>query len=198
MMVLVYLVQIVRFGGQDLSTATAELQALWFRPEDLAMGRWSGVLTSLFINGGWTQVLFSAGLALACGAPVARLFGLDASSGAAFVLFYLGCGVLANLGFVYWPHAPGLAVAGSSGAVAGLMGASSRFLGRGGQPGLNSLASSPVIGCGAAWIAFNVFIGLVPSGGAPIAWQVNVIGYLCGLILVEPVAWMLGRSAPEE
>jgi len=175
----------------ELVTTDLQLQTLAFSSEALAMGQWSGLFTSLFLHGSWLHAGVNAGFALAFGAPMARLFGLDLKGAAGFFLFYLVCGVLANLGFAAWPHRVEEGLIGASGAVSGLAGGAARLIGSRHTGRLAKLLDSTVVGMSAAWITSNLLIGVfggaILSGGAPIAWQAHIAGYLAGLLLIGPV-----------
>ena len=101
---------------------------LGFAPRDLALGVWQPLFTSLFLHGGWIHLLGNSAFALAFATPVARRMGLDPSGGVVFVLFYLACGVLSNLGFAALDPRDTAPLVGASGAIAGLMGAASRLM----------------------------------------------------------------------
>ena len=83
---------------------------------------------------------------------------------------------------------------GASGAISGLMGATSRLIDRRGA--LASFRSRTVIGMAAAWGFINLLMALrwidVGSGGAPIAWEAHLFGYAAGLLLIAPFS----RRAP--
>jgi membrane associated rhomboid family serine protease len=167
------------------------------RATELQDGRWLGLLTSLFLHGGWAHAALNAVGALAFGAPVARLLGLSPARALAFLLFYLLCGAAAGYAYVQLnPDSPAVLV-GASGAVSGLMGAASRMLGQGGR--LGPLISRNTLGFSAAWILANALIGLLGfapgSGGAPVAWEAHIAGFFAGLILIGPWALVLGRRA---
>ncbi len=186
-------------GGYGLQAALfpsqEALEPFWFLPSNLVQGRWIGLLTSLFIHGGWPHALFNAGFALAFGAPISRLFRLTPWGALTFFLFYILCGVLANLGYALTAAAPAPAVIGASGAIAGLMGAASRLMGRREFGRLAAFNSPTVVGMGAAWLSGNLLIGLfgfsILSGGAEIAWQAHLFGYATGLLLISPAMWLL-------
>jgi membrane associated rhomboid family serine protease len=158
---------------------------------DLWHGRWLGLVTSLFIHGGWAHAGMNAAGALAFGAPVARLFGRGLGV-LGFFAFFVICGVVANLGYAaVHPHDL-MPLVGASGAVSGLFGGASRLIEN--RPGLSSFASRTVVGTTAAWIVVNVVFGL--AGIAPgmgvvkIAWEAHIAGYFAGLLLIGP-AWRL-------
>lgn len=189
--------------------ARAQCVRYGFAPTQLDSGVWSGLVTALFMHGGWTHVLFNSVFAVAFGAPVARLFGLAVKGVIAFFAFFLICGVIGNLGFALLnPHSPTLVI-GASGAVAGFMGAASRLLDRrtadGGVAGLAPFTSRTVVAMGAAWLTINLVVGLfgfdvgIGAPGQPVAWEAHLFGYAAGLLLIGPASRMLSfgvRRAP--
>jgi membrane associated rhomboid family serine protease len=182
-----------------LQVATGDPDAIQarfgFNPVDLAAGRWGGLITALFVHGGWAHAFLNALGALAFGAPVAKLFGRGSIGAAAFFGFFLLCGAISCLGYaaVHW-EMPYVLV-GASGGVSGFMGAASRLIERRGA--LAPFTSRTVVGMAAAWVVVNLVVGVVGlggvSGGAPIAWEAHVAGYAAGLALVEPLAHLLRR-----
>lgn len=154
----------------------------------LEQGRWSTTISALFIHGSWGHAGMNAVGALAFGAPVARIFGLGVKGAVGFLLFYLVCGVLANLGYAALHLHDALPLVGASGAVSGLFGAASRLLEH--RPGLSPFRSRTVIASLAAWIVINVGLGLMhyaPGiGDAQIGWEAHIAGYLAGLLLIGP------------
>lgn len=188
-----------RWLGSD-----AVIERFAFSPASLTAGRWSGVLTALFVHGGWAHVLMNTVGALAFGAPVARLFGPRIAGVVGFFAFYLACGALSCLGYaLVHPGSPNLLV-GASGAVSGLMGAASRLIERRPENENGDLApfsSRTVIGMAAGWAVVNGLVALVGfgpgTGGAPVAWEAHLFGYAAGLLLLRPTARLLGRiTAP--
>lgn len=165
---------------------------------DVAQGRWPGLVTALFIHGGWAHAGMNAAGALAFGAPVARVLGTRGLGPLSFALFYLVCGVLAGLGYVALNLHSSAAVIGASGAVSGLFGAASRLIEH--KPGLSPFASRTVVGFAAAWLVTNLVMGLTgfaPGMGAvQVAWQAHVVGYGAGLVLIEPWIRLFGPVTP--
>lgn len=180
----------VTLGGGD-----AAALRLGFAPADLDQGRWSSLITVLFVHGAWAHAIMNAVAALAFGPPVARLLGENARGVAAFFGFYLLCGVVSCLGYaVLHLHDPA-PVIGASGAVSGLMGGASRLLGGGDR--LWPIRSRPVISLGLGWAAANAVLAVfsvtpfMPQ--AKIAWEAHIAGYVFGLLLIGPLARALGR-----
>ncbi len=183
---LIYLVQALT-GGPD-----AAVDAFGFSPAALGQGRWSGLLTALFVHAGWSHVGLNALGALAFGAPVARWIGVRGLGPLIFFAFYLVCGVLGSLGFALVHPGATLMLVGASGAVSGLMGAASRMLGvRSPASGLAPYTSSTVIGLAVGWAIVNALMALFGAPGlgvpGPIAWQAHLFGYAAGLVLIGPV-----------
>ncbi len=187
---------IVGFGLQTFLPPEQILPTYGFSPQAMAQGRWITLFSALFLHGSWAHALLNGVAALAFGAPVARYYGVRPAGALAFLLFYLACGALANLGYG-WVHAgdPHLLV-GASGAVAGLMAAAARMLAGKGVPG--PFLSPQVVGMTAAWVVVNLLIAVVGfapgAGDMPVAWEAHLFGYAVGLVLVTPFGWLSRRG----
>jgi membrane associated rhomboid family serine protease len=159
-------------------------------PAGLARGDWPPLITALFIHGGWAHAGMNAVGALAFGAPAARYLGLGGKGGFGFFLLFLACGVLSSLGYALLHWHDLRPMAGASGAVSGLLGASTRLLERRTQ--LSPLATRTVVASTAAWIVINGAMGALhyaPGlGEVQIAWEAHIIGYFAGLLLIGPLA----------
>ena len=161
-----------------------------------AVGGWSGLVTALFVHGGWAHVLLNALGALAFGAPVARLLGLKAAGVAAFFGFFLACGIAGSLGYAALHMRSTDVLVGASGAVSGLMGAASRMIER--RSGLAPFTSPTVLGMAAAWVIVNALTAVFgfsvgAQAGQVVAWEAHLFGYAAGLLLVWPLARVLRR-----
>ena len=169
----------------------------WLALEPLRVwsGDVAGLVTSLFVHGGWIHALMNAAFALAFGAPVARLLGLGARGGGLFVLFYIVCGVLAGLGYAaIHPQSTSLVV-GASGAVAGLMGGAARLLDRPGR--LSGLFAPRAMSLALGWLVINLVmaaLGGFPGLTGAVAWEAHLVGFAAGALLISPVAWLARRS----
>ncbi len=161
-------------------------------PARVLQGDWGGLVTSMFLHGDWAHAGMNAVAALAFATPVARMLR-GATGAAAFSLFYMACGILSAVGYVL-VHPDGLdPVVGASGAVFGLIGASTRIVG----PGIVlPLFHRRVLTMSAMWMGLNVIVGLIglsASGmGARIAWEAHAAGFLVGVLTVGA----LGRLFP--
>ncbi|MDO8408584.1 MAG: rhomboid family intramembrane serine protease [Phenylobacterium sp.] len=168
-----------------------------FSPAGFEAGGWPGLLTALFIHGGVVHAAMNAAGALAFGSPVARLFGLRIRGGLVFFLFYLACGGLANLAFARLHPGEEILLVGASGAVFGLIGAATRILAGGGR--LAPLFDRRVLFMSAIWIGLNLLIavlGFAPGLEGAVAWEAHIAGFLAGLLLAGPAAWLATKGAP--
>jgi membrane associated rhomboid family serine protease len=169
-------------------------------PAQLAHGYWPPLITALFVHGGWAHAGMNAVGALAFGAPAARYLGLGGRGGFGFLLLFLACGVLSSLGYalLHWHDLQPMA--GASGAVSGLLGASTRLLERRTQ--LSPLATRTVVASTAAWIVINGAMGALhyaPGiGDVRIAWEAHIIGYFAGLLLIGPFAAVFREQPPQD
>ena len=128
---------VVAYGLQSrLAPGDAGILRWGFAPADLDHGRWLGLVTVMFVHGGWAHALINAVAALAFGPPVARLMGPGIKGPALFFLFYLACGVIATFGY--------------------------------------TIFGSPLM------------------GGASVAWQAHLAGFVAGVLLIEPFARLAG------
>ncbi|MBP7648886.1 MAG: rhomboid family intramembrane serine protease [Phenylobacterium sp.] len=123
------------FGLQSFLPPEQFLPTYGFSPAHLDDGRAITLITALFVHGSWAHALMNAAGALAFGTPVARYYGAKATGALAFLLFYLVCGALANLGYGLVHAGDPHLLVGASGAVAGLMAAAARMIAGKGVPG---------------------------------------------------------------
>jgi membrane associated rhomboid family serine protease len=183
-------------GGDPDGTA----RRFGFSPAALEGGRGAGLITAVFVHGNWPHVILNALGGLAFGAPVARLFGKGVGAGAAFLVFFLLCGIAGNLGFAALHPGADVLLVGASGGIAGLMGGASRLIDR--RDRLAPFASRTVVGMAAAWLVINLLIAVTGldavTGGASIAWEAHLAGYGLGLLLIGPAAKLMGRDALTE
>ena len=187
---------VAAYSAQTLATPGAWLVDLAFTPAGLARGHWTPLITAQFMHGGWLHLFINLAFLLAFGAPVAKFFGTSLPGALIFFIFYLLCGVIASLGYAALEPGSRQFLIGASGAVAGLMGAASRLVDRKGR--LGPFRSRTVIFMGLSWLAVNLLIALIGfapgAGDAQVAWQAHIAGYLAGLLLIGPFAWISGAD----
>jgi membrane associated rhomboid family serine protease len=163
-------------------------------------GRWGTAVSALFIHGGWAHAGMNAVGALAFGAPLSRKLGIGAKGAVGYFVFYVLCGVAANVAYAA-VHPQALApLVGASGAVSGLFGAASRLAGR--STRLAPFLSRQVVASTGSWVIINVIMGLMhyaPGiGEVQVGWEAHIAGFLVGLLLAGPICRVFeDASAPE-
>ena len=177
-----------------LAPGDAGVMRWGFAPADLFTRPWPGLLTVMFVHAGWAHALMNALGALAFGPPVARLMGRGWKGPLLFFLYYLACGVIATFGFTALHLHSTEPMVGASGAIAGLMGGAARLLGPEARP-IAPLFSRPVFSLGSGWVIVNALMALFGGpfmSGARIAWEAHIAGFVAGVLLIGPFAWLAG------
>ena len=210
--VLLVLQLLMAFGG--ISQRNEMIVALGLFPARLFAeglgglpGSWVQGIINLFsyslLHASWSHFILNSVWLLAFGAPVARRLGPRK-----FIFLFMACAMLAGLGQIYAAPVQNylIPIIGASGAVAGLMGAASRFAfsdvkwldpnAQGATRRLLPLREvpkrRPVVMFIIIWIVMNIAFGLMgPYGlsspdGAPvnIAWIAHLVGFFAGLLLI--------------
>lgn len=177
-----------------LNASNATIDSLALIPQAFWEGQWTGVVTMMFVHGGWIHALMNAAFALAFGAPLARLLGLNGRGGGIFCLFYLVCGALSGLGYALIHPDEGGAVIGASGAVSALMGGAARVMDYQGRVG--PVFGPRVLSLGAGWLVVNLVMAvagnLLTMGAGAVAWEAHLIGFAVGVLLIGPFARWAG------
>lgn len=168
------------------NVSEATILSLALIPRNFWTGQWTGVVTMMFVHGGWPHALMNAAFALAFGTPVARLLGTGARGGATFCVFYLTCGVLSGVGYAALHPGSEGAVIGASGAVSGLMGGAARAMD--GQGRVGPMFGPQVLSLGLGWLIVNLVMavagGLLTFGAGAVAWEAHLIGFAAGVLLI--------------
>lgn len=179
-----------------------------------ANGGWMRLVSPLvghmFVHAGIAHLLFNMLWFAAFGAPVARRMGAENAlqsfsalcAAGLFLTFYLLSGVVGALTFTLFHMNETTLLVGASGGVSGLWGAVVRFAFNrtslfGPEASRFSALSSPsVLAWSAFVIAMNVAVGIYGvalTGGASIAWEAHIGGYVFGL-LTYPFFERLARA----
>jgi membrane associated rhomboid family serine protease len=181
-----------------LKASDATLESLALIPRDFWNGVWTGPVTMMFVHDGWVHALMNSAFALAFGAPVARLLGLNGRGGGIFCLFYLVSGALSGVGYAAIHPESANAVIGASGAVSALMGAAARTMDYQGKVG--PILGPRVISLGLGWLIVNLVMavagGLLTMGGGAVAWEAHLVGFVVGVLLIGPFALWAGVQPP--
>lgn len=169
-------------------------------PYLVEQGDYVGLFSSLILHGNWAHALMNAAFALAFGVPVARLMGDRLHHATAYILFYLVCGVAANIIYVGLHPGSTTPLIGASGAVSGLMGGAARLINTRGV--LGPVLSRTVFFFGAALVVINLIVAIMGSApgsaGMPIAWEAHLAGFFAGLLLIGPWATLFGKRSIAE
>lgn len=170
----------------------------------------SPLISHMFIHAGLLHLGLNMLWLLAFGAPVARrmragdaLGSFNAFSRAGlFLTFYFLCGVVGAFGFIAMHTNEITPMVGASGAIFGLFGGLVRFafnrstLFGPDNASISPLTSRSVVTWSCFIIVMNLVFGLFGgalAGGASIAWEAHLGGYLFGL-LTYPFFERLARS----
>ncbi len=200
------------------------VQVLGFVParflDLLGQGAWSAaflpMFTALFLHGGWLHILGNMWFLYVFGDNVEDILGHGR-----YLLFYLACGVGANLIFLSFSPSNTLPLIGASGAIAGVMGAYFYLF-----PGARILTlfliifipiflELPAYFFLGLWFVMQFLygtfslhtVGHVRTGAGGVAWWAHVGGFLVGImllyLLVPKQYWALlqrrhSRRSPEE
>lgn len=177
----------------------ATVESLVLVPEAFWRGGWTGPVTMMFVHAGWAHAVMNAAFAVAFGAPVARVLGLNGRGGGIFCLFYLVAGALSGVGYAAI-HPEGVqAVVGASGAVSALMGAAARTMDDPGRVG--PVLGPRVLSLGLGWLIVNLVMavagGLLTLGAGAVAWEAHLIGFVLGVLLIGPFARWAGAPSAD-
>ncbi len=151
-----------------------------------------GFVSYMFLHGDFMHVGFNSLWLLVFATPLARRWRTRR-----LISFYLACGVLGALAHLLLVPSSSSHLIGASGGVSALMGAAVRFalFGESGVGGMMQsghsqglimpLTDRRVLAFSGVWIAINLVFGLSAglSGGALVAWDVHLVGYIAGLLL---------------
>jgi len=153
--------------------------------------RFSMLLTSMFLHGGWMHVLGNMWFLWIFGKGIEDLLGHTR-----FLIFYLACGVVAGILHVFTnPYSP-VPTIGASGAIAGVMGA---YLIKFPRASIVTLififvffttVDIPAAFLLIYWFLIQFFSGIGSVGESQIshgevAWFAHVGGFLAGMLLVK-------------
>ncbi|MGC4025728.1 MAG: rhomboid family intramembrane serine protease [Mesorhizobium sp.] len=150
-------------------------------------------ITYAFLHGGFTHLAVNMVWLAAVGTPLANRIGW-----VRFLIFWVVCGAAAA-GLHYLVHPTEyVPLVGASGAIAGMMAATARYLFRVNRfsnspafagpllPIFSSLRSPQVLIFIVIWMGGNLLVGLLGAPGVSnsIAWEAHVGGFLAGFLLL--------------
>lgn len=144
------------------------------------------LFSSLFLHGGWLHLIGNVWFLWLFGYSVEYCLGHSR-----FLLFYLGCGLIASLTqFAFDPSSP-VPVIGASGAVSGILGAYAICFPRAKIQTLVpifflfTIIEIPAVLFLAIWFFYQVQSGAasLAMGGTGIAWWAHIGGFVSGVLL---------------
>ena len=172
---------------------------LFTRPQEFAV-TFTPLLTSLFLHGGWLHLLGNMWFLYIFGDNVEDVLGHGR-----YLLFYLVCGLGANLIYLMFAPSSTVPLIGASGAIAGVMGAYFNLF-----PGARILTlfilvfiplflELPAFFFLGLWFLLQFFLGSVATanavpGGGGVAWWAHVGGFVVGILLLHRLAPQRVRS----
>ena len=165
----------------------AELFGLWHPPRAYqVVPAWSTLLTSMFLHGGWFHLIGNMLFLWIFGNNIEDVLGRGR-----YLLFYLGCGVVAALSQAFSSYGSHVPMVGASGAIAGVLGAYLLL-----YPNANvhvfvwiviffRIVNVPAWILLGLWFALQLVSGLARGPGTPgVAFWAHVGGFVSGVILI--------------
>ncbi len=140
-------------------------------------GEWWRLVTSLFLHFGLLHLLFNLWALFQVGHLVEKLLGR-----AAYVLVYLGSGVIGSLASIVW-HGDRLWSAGASGAIFGVYGALLGYLWRE-KRGMPRTLFSPMLKSTVVFAGYNLAYGATHPG-------IDNVAHLGGLLGGIAIGWLV-------
>ncbi|MFM8821743.1 MAG: rhomboid family intramembrane serine protease [Phenylobacterium sp.] len=187
---------LLAFVLQSAVAPPALVNALVYAPAPTPLARPLTLFTAIWLHGGWGHLGMNAAFALAFATPLARFLGTGVRGTVSLFLYFSACGVLGNLGFGALHAGQSYGLIGASGGVSGLAAGAARIVG--GNGGIGGLRSPFVVSMGVAWILSNLVVavagGALIEGGAQIAWEAHLAGFVAGFVLLRPFAALAGAS----
>ena len=150
----------------------------------------------MFLHGGWLHLIGNVWFLWIFGDNVEDVFGHGA-----FLVFYLGCGVLAAIAQILAEPASVVPMVGASGAIAGVMGAYLIQFPRARVTVLLPIfvfwttVQLPAYVMLTAWIGIQVLNG-TGGGGAGVAWWAHIGGFVAGVVFAIPKIRFRVRNRP--
>jgi len=168
----------------------------WAQFQGLSPDDYFPFISSFFMHGGFLHILLNMWMLYIFGSSVESRYG-----SVAFFIFYMLCGICANIAHFYFNLSSPVPVLGASGAVAGVMGAYAATFPRARLIMLFPIVfiplffELPALSFVVLWFGLQVLQGAVemfrPSMGGGIAWWAHIGGFIAGMLLL-PLLWLGG------
>lgn len=174
-----------RFNNPELLAGMAAVP-LWLTP-----------LSCTLIHGGWLHITFNMLMLLFCGRQVEQVLGRSL-----LLLLYIFGAYAAAL--AQWAIDPGSTnpMVGASGAISALMGTYALLYSQQKVRAIGPISANVVriLWLAMGWIAIQLMVGLVTSGGhsdlGVIAFAAHIGGFIAGLLLTSPFLRLRFRNPP--
>jgi membrane associated rhomboid family serine protease len=168
----------------------------WAQYQGLSPNDYFPFISSFFMHGGILHILLNMWTLYIFGSSVESRYG-----SVAFFIFYMVCGIAANLTHFYFNAASPVPVLGASGAVAGVIGAYALTFPRARLLMVFPIVfiplffELPALTFAVLWFGLQMLQGAVetlrPSMGGGIAWWAHIGGFVAGVVLL-PLLWLGG------
>lgn len=175
-----------RFGNPQLLAGMAAVP-VWLTP-----------LSCTLIHGGWLHIAFNMLMLLFCGRQVEHVLG----RWLLLLLYVVGAYAAA---LAQWAIDPGSTnpMVGASGAISAIMGTYALLYSQQKVRAIGPISANVVriLWLAAGWIAIQLMVGLVTSGGQSdlgvIAFAAHIGGFLAGLLVTRPLLRWRFRNPPQ-
>ena len=148
------------------------------------------LLTSTFMHAGWLHLIINMWTLWVIGRPLEERLGA-----LRFLLFYLGCGVIAGLSHMFSHPSSTVPTLGASGAIAGVLGGYALLYPRSRVHLLSLVLIYPLtyrmqaMVFAAIWFGLQIVYGLAflvaQQDKTMIAWWAHIGGFLAGILVVK-------------
>lgn len=149
---------------------------------------WTSFLTYGFLHGGLVHLLLNGAIFLGVGGMLANALG----TGRFLFLFFFSSALGALVWGLLYQGAPAAHLVGASGAIFGFIGALKRWEWR--WTALTGAPRRRFWGTIIALVILNFLLALAGPGGADVAWEAHLGGFIGGWLAADLVA--PGRAAP--
>ncbi len=190
-------------GQIDNAAVLAGVLPARFSDPDLLAGLaavpfWLTPLTCTLIHGGWLHIGFNMLMLLFCGQQVEHVLGRWLT----LLLYAVGAYAAA---LAQWAIDPGSTnpMVGASGAISAIIGTYALLYSQQKVRAIGPISANIVriLWLAAGWIAIQLMVGLVTSGGqgglGVIAFAAHIGGFVAGLLLTRPLLRLRFRNPPQ-
>ena len=174
-------INIAMFPLQQFFKGSSAVQHLFFVPDQFRQGQhFYSVVTAMFLHANMAHIAANLYFLYTFGDNVEDFLG-----GLNFTLFYLACGLMAQMSYFFSNMHSTVPALGASGAISGILAAYMILFSR--RKIYVMIVAWPVriraVWCGLFWLLLQI-LGPV-AGRAGIAWSAHVGGFIAGAALIQ-------------